>query len=76
MNEKIEMFTKSFMIKCDSCLNNEIETGEKDTSSANYLASLNGWQLSKSFDGRTTIHICPNCIEKENQNGKITKRSK
>lgn len=50
-----------FVIVCDWCLTVEIDTGERDPKSANYLAEIAGWSVSPKAIKQKSIHVCPKC---------------
>ena len=56
------MFDTNFIIKCDFCHKEELDTGERDAQSANYLAEIGEWEVTRPQSwNRRTIHICPKC---------------
>ena len=61
------MFGKDFVITCDHC-GKQVDTGEKDSVSCNLVASSDGWVAFRSSRSSKTLHLCPDCNDKDECN--------
>jgi hypothetical protein len=55
----------NFVATCDYCDSKTLDTGEKDSESANDLCVEAGWCVGKFINSSKTMHICTDCVIKQ-----------